>query len=134
MSPCGVSWKAGQTPSADDLLGPLPAAARAELRRARVTALFDLQRGRQVGQTKLSISGNLLPCGRALVVVGGGSVAVHQQGLHNGRRLVRQRTRWFQGHLQAWNLIPRILRSDLKIRTKFDICGLLVLPALLLLV
>jgi len=43
-------------------------------------ALFDLQRGRQVGQTKLSISGNLLPCGRALVVVGSGSVAVHQLG------------------------------------------------------
>lgn len=43
-------------------------------------ALFDLQQGRQVGQTRLSISGNLLPCGRALVVVGSGSVAVHQLG------------------------------------------------------
>lgn len=43
-------------------------------------ALFDLQRGRQVGQTRLSLSGNLLPCGRALVVVGSGSVAVHRLG------------------------------------------------------
>jgi len=36
---------------------------------------------------------------------------VHQQGLVHLTRLVRQRTRWFQGHLQAWRLIPMILRG-----------------------
>ena len=43
-------------------------------------ALFDLEQGRLVGQSKLAIPGNLLPCGRALVVVGSGSVAVHRLG------------------------------------------------------
>ncbi|MBL4844405.1 MAG: PQQ-like beta-propeller repeat protein [Planctomycetes bacterium] len=43
-------------------------------------AMFDLDRGHLVGQARLSIGGNLLPCGRALVVVGGGSVAVHRLG------------------------------------------------------
>ena len=38
------------------------------------------------------------------------SVAVHQQGVVELRRLIRQRTRWFQGHLQSWKLIPLVLR------------------------
>jgi 1,2-diacylglycerol 3-beta-glucosyltransferase len=37
-------------------------------------------------------------------------VAVHQQGLTSLRRLVRQRSRWFQGNLQAWRLVPQVLR------------------------
>ncbi len=63
-----------------------------------------------------------------------GSVAVHQQGLHNGRRLVRQRTRWFQGHLQAWNLLPRIWRAELPLAAKLDLSSHLLLPAFLLLI
>ena len=43
-------------------------------------ALFDLERGRLVGQSKLALPGNLLPCGRALVVVGSGAVTVHRLG------------------------------------------------------
>ncbi len=61
------------------------------------------------------------------------SVSVHQQGLHDLKRLLRQRTRWFQGHLQAWNLLPRLWRSDLRLLTKLDLSGHLVLPVLLLL-
>ena len=38
------------------------------------------------------------------------TVSVHQQGLVDLRRLLRQRTRWFQGHLQSWRLVPLILR------------------------
>lgn len=38
-------------------------------------------------------------------------VAVHQQGVVKGRRLLRQRTRWFQGHLQAWSLLPAVGRG-----------------------
>ncbi|KAB2348337.1 glycosyltransferase family 2 protein [Actinomadura rudentiformis] len=34
---------------------------------------------------------------------------VHQQGLVSLPKLVRQRTRWFQGHLQAWRLIPAVV-------------------------
>ena len=37
-------------------------------------------------------------------------VAVHQQGVVELRRLIRQRSRWFQGHLQSWKLIPLVLR------------------------
>jgi 1,2-diacylglycerol 3-beta-glucosyltransferase len=39
------------------------------------------------------------------------AVAVHQQGIVEPGRLIRQRTRWFQGHLQAWRLVPTILRG-----------------------
>ncbi len=39
------------------------------------------------------------------------TAAVHQQGVIELRRLVRQRSRWFQGHLQSWKLIPTILRG-----------------------
>ncbi len=36
---------------------------------------------------------------------------VSQQGLTSLRRLLRQRTRWFQGHLQCWRHIPAIRRG-----------------------
>jgi 1,2-diacylglycerol 3-beta-glucosyltransferase len=39
------------------------------------------------------------------------TAAVHQQGVVDLRRLVRQRSRWFQGHLQSWKLIPTILKG-----------------------
>lgn len=35
-------------------------------------------------------------------------VSVEQQGLSNIRRLIRQRSRWFQGALQTWRLIPSV--------------------------
>lgn len=37
--------------------------------------------------------------------------AVHQQGLVGVGRWIRQRTRWFQGHLQCWPLVPWVLRN-----------------------
>ncbi len=38
------------------------------------------------------------------------AVAVHQQGVEELARLIRQRSRWFQGHLQSWQKIPLVLR------------------------
>lgn len=60
-------------------------------------------------------------------------MSVHQQGLHDLKRLLRQRTRWFQGHLQAWNLLPQLWRSKLPLLTKLDLSGHLILPVMLLL-
>lgn len=62
-----------------------------------------------------------------------GSVAVHQQGLHRPAALLRQRTRWFQGHLQAWSLFPALWGSQLKRRTKADMNVHLFMPVLQLL-
>ena len=61
-----------------------------------------------------------------------GSVAVHQQGLHRVGALLRQRTRWFQGHMQAWSLIPKLWRSDVPLRPKVDMTAHLILPVALL--
>lgn len=38
------------------------------------------------------------------------TTAVHQQGVVDFGRLVRQRTRWFQGHLQSWALLPLVTK------------------------
>jgi 1,2-diacylglycerol 3-beta-glucosyltransferase len=38
---------------------------------------------------------------------------VSQQAVTTVRRLLRQRSRWFQGHLQCWRFIPKLLRSKL---------------------
>jgi 1,2-diacylglycerol 3-beta-glucosyltransferase len=37
---------------------------------------------------------------------------VEQQGLNSWRPLLRQRTRWIQGHYQCWKHIPTLLRSS----------------------
>lgn len=37
------------------------------------------------------------------------TTSVHQQGLVDVGRWVKQRTRWFQGHLQSWPLVPWVL-------------------------
>ncbi len=55
---------------------------------------------------------------------------VHQQGVVEPRRLVRQRSRWFQGNLQAWRLIPAVLRSRYRGRT--DLLYVLTTPAIVL--
>jgi 1,2-diacylglycerol 3-beta-glucosyltransferase len=60
-----------------------------------------------------------------------GDAAVHQQGLVSARRLLRQRARWFQGHLQAWRQIPGIIRSA-PLRTVPHLLHLLMVPILLL--
>ena len=61
-----------------------------------------------------------------------GSVSVHQQGLHQMSRLIRQRTRWFQGHLQAWSHLGPIVRSGISLRAKIDMLVHLVMPVLML--
>ena len=58
-------------------------------------------------------------------------VAVHQQGLVSARRLLRQRSRWFQGHLQAWRQIPGIIRHA-PLRTVPHLLHVLLVPVLLL--
>jgi cellulose synthase/poly-beta-1,6-N-acetylglucosamine synthase-like glycosyltransferase len=59
------------------------------------------------------------------------SVAVHQQGVVELRRLIRQRSRWFQGHLQSWKLIPLVLRRVPR-RARADLLYHLSSPAVLL--
>lgn len=59
------------------------------------------------------------------------TAAVHQQGVVELRQLIRQRSRWFQGHLQAWNLIPAVLRSAPR-RARADLLYHLSSPAILL--
>jgi 1,2-diacylglycerol 3-beta-glucosyltransferase len=59
------------------------------------------------------------------------AAAVHQQGVVELRRLIRQRSRWFQGHLQAWKLIPSVLRSAPR-RARADLLYHLSSPAILL--
>jgi 1,2-diacylglycerol 3-beta-glucosyltransferase len=59
------------------------------------------------------------------------TAAVHQQGVVEVRRLIRQRARWFQGNLQSWRLIPLVLRS-LPARSGADLLFLLSSPALVL--
>ncbi len=58
---------------------------------------------------------------------------VNQQAVTSVRRLVRQRARWFQGHLQCWSRLPGILRSDLSLITTLDLVQHLITASLILL-
>lgn len=78
----------------------------------------------------LDLGVRLLTKGWTNVFVPTASVA--QQALHSPRRLIRQRARWFQGHLQCWRLIPLVLRSKLPIRAAGDIFYHLTAPILIL--
>lgn len=58
---------------------------------------------------------------------------VSQQAVTTPRRLLRQRTRWFQGHLQCWKRVPAIIRSsDVSRRASADLTYHLLAPAILL--
>ncbi len=47
---------------------------------------------------------------------------VHQQGLTKLRPLLKQRTRWIQGHYQAWKYLPAIWKSrEFGLFTKLDL-------------
>lgn len=61
-----------------------------------------------------------------------GDTFVDQQGLTSVRSLVRQRTRWAQGHFQCWRLLPRIAASDLPTTTVLDMSYYLIAPAMVL--
>jgi 1,2-diacylglycerol 3-beta-glucosyltransferase len=57
---------------------------------------------------------------------------VAQQAVTSPRRLVRQRARWFQGHLQCWKRIGMLLRSRMPLRAAVDLLYHLTAPFLLL--
>lgn len=59
------------------------------------------------------------------------STSVHQQGLVDIKRWVKQRTRWFQGHLQSWELMPWVL-SKLSGTRRLDLGYHITSPYLLL--
>ena len=59
------------------------------------------------------------------------TAAVHQQGVVELPRLIRQRSRWFQGHLQSWKLIPTVLRGAPR-SARADLLYHLSSPAILL--
>lgn len=59
------------------------------------------------------------------------ATAVHQQGLTSVRRWLKQRTRWFQGHLQSWPLVPTIL-ANLRGTRRIDLLYHVTSPFLLL--
>lgn len=53
---------------------------------------------------------------------------VEQQGLERWRPLLRQRTRWIQGHYQCWRHIPRLLAArDVARAARADLVAYLVL-------
>lgn len=54
---------------------------------------------------------------------------VHQEGLVNIRKLVRQRSRWVQGYFQCWRRIPQILVFEGRWYTVIDMLFSLVWPA-----
>lgn len=60
-------------------------------------------------------------------------VAVHQQGLTSVRKLVRQRSRWLQGTLQAWPLVPSVARRCSP-RIAVELAHTLLAPALVVMV
>jgi 1,2-diacylglycerol 3-beta-glucosyltransferase len=63
------------------------------------------------------------------------TAAVDQQGVTSMRRWLKQRTRWFQGHLQCWRLLPRIARaSDLHPKTRLDLAWYLIWPTSILVI
>jgi cellulose synthase/poly-beta-1,6-N-acetylglucosamine synthase-like glycosyltransferase len=59
---------------------------------------------------------------------------VSQQAVNTPRRLIRQRARWFQGHLQCWSLVPSVLASRrIPRRAATDLTYHLLSPVLILL-
>jgi cellulose synthase/poly-beta-1,6-N-acetylglucosamine synthase-like glycosyltransferase len=59
---------------------------------------------------------------------------VSQQAVTKFRPLIRQRARWFQGHMQCWRRIPNVMASEhLTTRSAFDLVYHLMSPAVVLL-
>ena len=60
---------------------------------------------------------------------------VSQEGLTRLRPLLRQRTRWYQGHLQCWSRIPSLLNNrELSVGRTVDLMVYLVSPISVLLI
>ena len=69
-----------------------------------------------------------------LIVNGGrirfcGETFVSQEAIPRVLQLVRQRSRWIQGHLVTWEHLPAILKSRAPLRVRLDLAILLILPA-----
>jgi 1,2-diacylglycerol 3-beta-glucosyltransferase len=60
------------------------------------------------------------------------SATVWQEAVPELGRLVRQRSRWMQGHLVCWQHLPRLLRGALPLRARLDLAVFLLLPATVL--
>jgi 1,2-diacylglycerol 3-beta-glucosyltransferase len=60
------------------------------------------------------------------------AVAVWQEAVTSLRPLIRQRSRWFQGHLVTWVYLPALWRSPLPWQTRLDLTAFLLLPAAIL--
>ncbi|HEU4540497.1 MAG TPA: glycosyltransferase family 2 protein [Jiangellaceae bacterium] len=58
---------------------------------------------------------------------------IHQQGLANLRKLLRQRTRWVQGHFECWSLIPEVYRSRIPSKAFLDFLYVLISPGIMFL-
>lgn len=58
---------------------------------------------------------------------------VDQQAVTDLRRLLRQRTRWYQGHLQCWSRLPALTRSDLSWKVAADLAYHLMIAVAMLL-
>lgn len=58
--------------------------------------------------------------------------SVEQQGVESLRRLVRQRTRWMQGHFQCYRHLPALFRSQLPTVTVLDFSYYLLAPTITL--
>jgi cellulose synthase/poly-beta-1,6-N-acetylglucosamine synthase-like glycosyltransferase len=56
---------------------------------------------------------------------------VAQEAVTHPGRLVRQRARWVQGHLVAWEHLPAIMRSSAPRHVRLDLLVFLLLPATL---
>lgn len=48
------------------------------------------------------------------------STIVAQEGLTSLKAIIRQRTRWLQGHFMNWRYIPSILRASISLKTRID--------------
>ncbi|HEY7035617.1 MAG TPA: glycosyltransferase [Thermomicrobiales bacterium] len=60
------------------------------------------------------------------------STAVWQEAVPTFRRLVRQRSRWMQGHFVCWQYLPALLRSPLPAGARADLGVYLLLPSVFL--
>ena len=60
------------------------------------------------------------------------SATVLQQAVPVLGKLVRQRSRWMQGHFVCWKYLPDLLRSRLPVHTRLDLLAFLLLPATIL--
>ncbi|MFG2718905.1 glycosyltransferase family 2 protein [Streptomyces sp. NPDC048416] len=57
---------------------------------------------------------------------------VSQQGLTDPRRLLRQRTRWYQGHMSAIARVPELWASSgIRRKTRIELTGYLLIPYLI---